>query len=108
MISWSKQLGTGGTYSWSKASGPGGVTFSPSSSAEDPTLSADAVGAYTVEVQYTKGGKTCEDTSGNIVVMQVAIDTPASFPVYVCLDGNLGLSCTVLAPGSEAPVFAGY
>ncbi|MCD6416479.1 MAG: hypothetical protein J7M08_07275, partial [Planctomycetes bacterium] len=43
-----------------------------------------------------------------ITVMQVAIDTPASFPAYVCLDGNLGLSCTVLAPGGEAPIFAGY
>ena len=75
------------------------MTFSPSSSAEDPTFSADATGTYTVQVQYTRGGKTCEDTSGDIVVMKVEIDTPASFPVYVCLDGSLQLDCAV-TPGA--------
>ena len=60
---------TGGTFSWSKASGPGNVTFSPSASSEDPTFSADTAGTYTVKVQYTKGGSTAEDTSGDIVVL---------------------------------------
>ncbi|MCK4373827.1 MAG: hypothetical protein KAX19_00820, partial [Candidatus Brocadiae bacterium] len=58
----------GGTYSWSKVTGPGNVTFTPSASAEDPSFSADAAGTYTVKVEYTKGGTTCSDTSGNIVV----------------------------------------
>ncbi len=58
----------GGTYSWTKVSGPGNVTFSPSATAEDPTFSADAAGTYTVKVEYTKGGATASDTSGDIVV----------------------------------------
>jgi hypothetical protein len=59
---------SGGTFSWSKVSGPGSVTFTPSSSAEDPSFSADEAGQYTVEVQYTKDGTTASDTAGTIEV----------------------------------------
>jgi len=80
----------GGTYSWSKVTGPGTVTFSPSSSAEDPSFSADQAGDYTVQVQYTKswatGQTTCSATSGTIHV----IDDLTVFPreAYVCVSGT--------------------
>jgi len=86
---------TGGTFSWTKVTGPGNVTFSPSATSEDPTFSADETGAYTVKVEYTKEGVTCDDTSGNIYVFDVDITTPAAFPAHVAKDKDLSLDCTV-------------
>jgi hypothetical protein len=50
------------TYSWAKTSGPGTVTFL-SASVLNPTISADADGAYTVALTVTdKAGNTSSDT----------------------------------------------
>ncbi|HET6428288.1 MAG TPA: hypothetical protein VFJ30_07760, partial [Phycisphaerae bacterium] len=90
----------GGTYQWTKESGPGNVTFG-TPNAKSTTFSADAPGTYTVKVEYTKGGATASDTSGDIIVFSVAITTPGSFPVYVAINKELpgGLDCTVTPGG---------
>jgi len=58
-----------------------------------------------VRVDYSKGLATCSATSGDIVVMQVEIDTPPSFPAYVCVDGNLDLGCTLTPAGITGGTF---
>ena len=49
------------------------MTFTPNGTAgaDGTSFSADTVGTYTVKVQYTKDGSTAQDSSGNIVVVQV-------------------------------------
>ncbi|MBN1974576.1 MAG: hypothetical protein JW787_13130 [Sedimentisphaerales bacterium] len=60
---------TTGTYSWSKVSGPGTVTFS-SSTAKDPTFTANQPGDYVVKVEYTKESATATKNSGTIKVIE--------------------------------------
>jgi len=67
---------TGGTFTWSKVTGPGSVSFDPDENTEDPTFSADATGTYTVEVDYTHGDFSHEDTSGEIHVGWATLTNP--------------------------------
>jgi Protein-arginine deiminase (PAD)/FlgD Ig-like domain len=85
----------GGSFSWTKVSGPGNVTFSPSATSEDPTLSVDQGGNYVVQVAYTEGGTTVTDTSSELMkFVGVEITTPSSFPAYVAVGTPLQLVST--------------
>lgn len=57
------------TYAWSKESGPGTVTFSPSSTSEDPSFSANIAGEYEVKSVCSIGGYSFEDTAGKFIVV---------------------------------------
>jgi len=67
----------GGTYSWSPWAGD--LTFTPSHSVEDPTLSSDKVGRYRVVCKYTKEGITVSDHSGLINVTRVELFRDSGF-----------------------------
>ncbi|MHC4643153.1 MAG: PKD domain-containing protein, partial [Planctomycetota bacterium] len=71
---------TGGTFTWSKVSGLGAVTFTPSGGSTT-SFSSSTVGSYTVMVQYTKGGVTCDsDSSGTIEVCDAKMIFEAGEP----------------------------
>ncbi len=86
----------GGTFRWSKVSGPGNATFSPAANVEDPAVQFDQPGTYTLKVEYTLGGVTVEETSSNIVAMEVAISQPTAFPAYVCMNEAVQLGSNVV------------
>jgi hypothetical protein len=72
---------TGGTFTWSQVSGPpNAATFSPNG--ESTTLfSSSTVGSYTVKVEYTIDGVTCDsDSSGTIQVFNVKMFFKAGTP----------------------------
>jgi hypothetical protein len=73
---------TGGTFTWSKVTGPGSVTFSPNGESENTTsFSSSTVGSYTVKVEYTIDGVTCDsDSSGTIVVCNAKMFFKAGTP----------------------------
>jgi hypothetical protein len=49
------------SYAWSKVSGPGDVTFSLSSTIEDPTISANADGEYVIRLTATDALSQVDD-----------------------------------------------
>jgi len=58
-------------------------------------------------VQYTKNDSTASDTSGNIIVFDVAITTPTSFPIYVAKGEEVsgGLDCTISPAGATGGTY---
>ncbi|MFH1776977.1 MAG: Ig-like domain-containing protein [Candidatus Omnitrophota bacterium] len=68
--------GVSGTYSWSQISGPGGGTFTLPCSA-NTEFSAGIPGYYAVRVEFSAGGGSDEDISGDIVFIKVELETYA-------------------------------
>lgn len=63
------RIETGGQINWSYT-GPGNVVFSPNSTDENITFSADKVGEYNVTVVYTVGDVEAFDTKSIIVFIE--------------------------------------
>jgi len=59
---------SGGTFSWSQVSGPAGAGTFESGDVATTSFSADTVGTYTVQIEYSIGGITCSALSGTIEV----------------------------------------
>jgi hypothetical protein len=90
---------TGGTYSWDLVSSPEGASYMwTSAGTATPKLKGNTPGCYVVEVEYTKGGATCDDTSGDIWfvgVSEIQIHAGGSWqkvdgdPKEVLLEGTI-------------------
>ncbi|MDP3837255.1 MAG: Ig-like domain repeat protein, partial [bacterium] len=83
------------SYAWTKFSGPGTITFATSSTIANPTMAADADGAYVARLTVT-------DNAGNTSTSDVSFTWDTTGPDITIANANLGAINTPTASGASA------